>query len=365
MLLVGRTRYRLPLDETTRRKFDALSDVIDVRVLGSAPADGLTGDETFRLVPPFRPRALDGVLFHLLLPLRVARELRAFGPDVVLVQGAHEAAFVLVGRTLARSRVPVALDVHGDWRTATRLYGSPARRILNPIADRFAERALRRADAVRTVSGFTTGLVRELGVEPAATFPAFMDLEPFLDSPRPLPSRPAVLFVGVLELYKGIDVLATAWPRVAARVPDAVLTIVGRGPRADLVRRLGREANHVTWTERLSTEAVAAALDDATCLVLPSRREGMGRVVVEALCRGRPVVGSDSGGIRDLVRNGENGLLVPEGDVDALADALVSVLSDRGLAQRLADAARPSVEPFVATPEEYAERLRALVASLN
>jgi len=87
----------------------------------------------------------------------------------------------------------------------------------------------------------------------------------------------------------------------------------------------------------------------------------MGRVVVEALLRGRPVVGTRGGGIEDLVRDGENGLLVPPDDPEALAGALVRVLSDRALAERLAVAARPSVEPWVVTPEEYARRLRALL----
>jgi glycosyltransferase involved in cell wall biosynthesis len=360
LLLVGRTRYRLPLDESRRRKFDALNEVLDLRVLGSAPAGAPRRDDTFRLVPPFPVRPLDGLLYHALLPFRLARELRRFRPDAVLVQGAHEAALVLAGRALARSSVPVALDVHGDWRTATRLYGSPWRRVLNPLADRLAAGAVRRVQAVRTVTDFTTELVRDAGVEPAAIFPAFMDLEPFLGPPAQLPDEPVVLFVGVLELYKGVDVLAEAWPSVAARLPGAELRIVGRGPLAHVVESL-----QVSWDRELATEEVAAALDAATCLVLPSRREGMGRVVVEALLRGRPVVGSDSGGIRDLVQNGENGLLVPEGDPEALANALVRLLSDRALAERLARAARPSVEQFVATPEEYAERVRALVATLN
>jgi glycosyltransferase involved in cell wall biosynthesis len=359
VLFVGRTRYRLPLDATLRRKFDALAQVVDVRVLASAPAGSPTRDETFTLVPP--RRALDGLAFHALLPLRVARAIRDFRPTAIIVQGAHEGALAIAGRALSRTRVPIVIDVHGDWRTATRLYGSPLRRTLNPVADRVAAWAVRRADAVRTITDFTTGLVRAEGVEPAATFPAFMDLEPFLGEPEPLPERPAALFVGVLELYKGIDVLAAAWPHVAERVPGAELRLVGRGSRHDIVEELGRRAD-VRWREELSTEQVARELDRATCLVLPSRGEGMGRVVVEALCRGRPVVGSDSGGIRDLIVDGDNGVLVRTGDPAALADGLARVLS---APEAFAARARPSVEPFLATPEEYAERVRALAASLH
>jgi glycosyltransferase involved in cell wall biosynthesis len=362
LLIVGRTRYRLPLDSSLARKFDALEDVLELRVLGSAPPGSSAGNGTFKLVPPFRPRALDGVAFHASLPFRIAREIRTFHPDAVLVQGAHEATAALLGRKLARSDVPIALDVHGDWRTATRLYGSPSRRLLSPIADRIAAIGVRRADAVRTVSDFTTGLVRAEGVEPTSVFPAFMDLDPFLGPVEPLPERPAALFVGVLELYKNIDGLAEAWRRVAPRVPEAELRIVGRGSRAPLVRKLVEELpDRTTWRVHLSAAEVAAELDRATCLVLPSRREGMGRVVVEAFCRGRAVIGARAGGIPDLVEHGVNGLLVAPGDNDALADALYELFTRRPLAERLAFAARASAERWTATPEEYASRLCELV----
>ncbi len=113
--------------------------------------------------------------------------------------------------------------------------------------------------------------------------------------------------------------------------------------------------------ESLSTEEVARAVDEASVLVLPSRSEGLGRVVVEAFCRGRGVVASRVGGIPDIVVDGESGILVPPGDAGALADALVQVLSDRNLAQRLGATARASVEPWLASPEEYAREVRELV----
>src|SRR5262249_43499169 len=193
------------LDESVMRKFDSLEQVFDLRVIGTALPGSPTSNGVFRLVPPFRLRKLDGLRFFVTFPFRVAGELRRFRPEAVVVQGAHETALALLGRTISRVRAPVVLDVHGDWRTATRLYGSPARRFLNPIAGGLGSIAVRHADAVRTVSDYTTGLVRELGVEPAAVFPAFMDLDPFLGPATPLPERPSALFVGVLEHYKDID----------------------------------------------------------------------------------------------------------------------------------------------------------------
>jgi glycosyltransferase involved in cell wall biosynthesis len=366
LLMVGRTRYRLPLNESLRAKFDALAERFDVRVLASGVAGAPRHDDVFELAGPWRPRRLDGALYFLTLPARTRRELRSKAPDAVLVQGAHETWLVLLGRSLSGVRPRVILDVHGDWRSSTRLYGSPARRLLNPLADRIALSALRRADAVRTISDYTTGLVRSYGVEPAAVFPAFMDLDPFLGPAAPQPTTPRALFVGVLEHYKGIDELADAWRLVAARHPGATLHLVGTGTRRAVVEQLVAELpDRTERTEALSTEGVARALDEATVLVLPSRSEGMGRVLVEAFCRGRATVASRVGGIVDLVRDGENGLLVPPRDPQALADALVRVLADRGLAERLGAGAKASANEWVATPDEYAARLESLVAGLR
>jgi glycosyltransferase involved in cell wall biosynthesis len=363
VLFVGRTRYRFPLSPSLQRKFDALQEVIDLRVLASGEERSASANGTFVLHRPVRPRVLDGPAFYALLPLRVARHLRAFRPDAVVAQTVYEGAAVLAARAATRTRARLVLEIHADWRTSTRLYGSTARRVFAPLGDTVARRVLRRADAVRTIGAYTTELVRRLGVEPAAVFPAFMDLAPFTARPpAPLPDRPQALFVGVLELYKNVDGLADAWRLAAPHLAGATLHVVGRGSRADVAERLVRDLPESTrWSPRLSTEEIAAALDESTVLVLPSRSEGMGRVIVEAFFRGRPVVGARVGGIPDLVREGENGLLIEPGDTQALADALVLVLTDRALAEQLAEGARRRAFKWMQSPELFADRMRALV----
>ena len=355
LLLVARTRYALPLSPSLERKFEALKRRFDVRVLATAASGRAQDDGTFRLVP--RLRVADGPLFYALLPLRVRRIAREHRPVAIVTQSPYEAVCVWLARTGAK----VIVELHGDWRTATRLYGSPLRRALSPVADAVGAFGLRRADAVRTVSTYTSRLVREVGVEPAREFAAYMDLELFEDRPpEPLPERPTALFVGVLELYKNVDGLARAWRRAAPRVPGARLRIVGRGTQREVVDRLVRDLPEQTsWTERLTQAEVARALDDATCLVLPSRSEGLGRVLIEAFLRGRPAVAMRVGGITDVVTDGTDGVLV--GSDDELADALVRILGDRELAERLAAEARPSGERWLATPDEFARRLEELV----
>jgi glycosyltransferase involved in cell wall biosynthesis len=362
VLFVSRTRYRLPLNASLARKWDALARELELCVLATS-AGGMRRAGPFVLVGPARARALSGGIFWLLLPLRVARLLRTFRPDAVVTQSPYEAAAVLLGRRLSGSSARIVTDVQGDWRSATRLYGSGLRSALSPLADAVATAALRRVDAVRTISPYTSAIVREVGLEPTASFPTFVDVQAFVErAPVEPPPQPVALFVGVLEPYKNIDGLADAWRLASTAVPDARLHVVGQGTRENVIRALLRDRpDSVRWTPSLDARDVACALDDATLLVLPSRSEGMGRVVIEAFCRSRPVIGTRVGGIPDLVVDGHNGLLIEPGSTRALAEALVRLLADRDLARRLGRSAHDSAAPWLQTPAEFASRTRALV----
>jgi glycosyltransferase involved in cell wall biosynthesis len=363
VLMVGRTRYRLPLNESLARKFDALRGRLDLRVLAAAPRGASSGDATFALQRGTPVAPLDGPLFYGCLPVRIARELRRAPADAILAQSPYEALAALAGRKLARSEAAVVVEIHGDWRTWSRLYGSRARAVVAPLADRAALVAIRGADAVRTLSPFTTGIVREAGVEPTLSFTTYTELTAFAEPPvAPLPERPAALFIGVLERYKNFHAIADAWRLAAPRVPEASLRIVGDGRHRGVVEALVRELpGRVSWDRRLETPDVVKAFDEAWLLLLASRSEGTPRVVLEALCRGRAVVGTRAGGIPDVVWNGETGLLVDPDRPGEIADALVRVLSHRELAERLGTEGKARSSAWVYTPEEYADSVVELV----
>ena len=361
--MVGRTRYRLPLNDSLGRKFGALSDRLDLRVLASAPRGASSGDSTFALQRGTPVPALDGPVFYGSLPVRIARALRQAPTDAILAQSPYEALAAFAGRTLARSNAAVVVEVHGDWRTWSRLYGSPARAIVAPLADRAALVAIRSSDAVRTLSPFTTGLVREAGVEPSGVFTTYTELTAFSEPPIvPLPERPSALFIGVLERYKNVHAIFDAWRLAAPRVPDAALRMIGDGRHREIAGALVRDfAGRVHWDLHLETPDVVKAFDDSWLLLLASRSEGTPRVVLEALCRGRAVVGARAGGIPDVVHDDETGLLVDPDRPEEIADALVRVLSDRTLAERLGEGARARASEWTYSPEEYADRVVELV----
>ena len=179
VLFVSRERFRLPLDGAQKRKWDALR-------MSSSRACSL-------LRPPAGRRGTRSSTSSL-QRARVcstacsatrccrpgsAASSRSFGPDVALVQGVHETSALLLARRLTRSPVKIVIDIQGDWREATRLYGSPLRRLLSPLGDALGPFAVSRADAVRTISVETTALVRRYGREPVATFAPYVDVEAF------------------------------------------------------------------------------------------------------------------------------------------------------------------------------------------
>ena len=158
------------------------------------------------------------------------------------------------------------------------------------------------------------------------------------------PGSQIVGVVGRLEPEKGHPTLLEAWPAVLRAVPGAYLLIVGEGSRRDALEAKARElriAHRVVFTGRRDDmPAVTAALDVA---VLPSYREAQGMVILEAMALSRPVVASNVGGIPEMIEDGITGLLVPPHDAEALAGAIVRLLTNHPFADTIGRAGHDMV----------------------
>jgi glycogen synthase len=362
VLFVGHGRTP---DDLTRRKWDAVAEFLEIRVVVESDDPAVLQESRFLALRPTRPRFLRGPAFYGRLPYAIRRELRKHPPDAIVTQSPYDALPVLLARSFAGAkRIPLIVEVHGDWRTATRLYGSRWRSILSPFADRAAVWALRRADTIRTISPATSRIAEQAaGKAPVAVFPTFYDAETYFGTPpSPLPETPTALWVGSLQRSKNPELLVRAWPLVASAVPDARLVVIGIGPLKALVERLhGEYPGRVRVVAHLAPTQLKREFDSATMLVVPSRSEGLGRVIIESFARGRPVIGTQVGGIPDLVKHEVNGLLTPSDDVDALASAMIRLLVDEVLAARLGDRARSDAEAHRWTPDRYARAVFSLV----
>ncbi|MEW9527333.1 glycosyltransferase family 4 protein [Microbispora sp. NPDC049125] len=173
-----------------------------------------------------------------------------------------------------------------------------------------------------------------------------------------------VVAAGRLVGQKGFDLLIPAFARVVDKHPDWRLRIFGTGPKKELLRALIKE-HHLGDRVRLMgrSERLQEELADASIYALSSRFEGLPMVMIEAMCHALPVAAFDCPtGPGDVLTNEVDGLLVPPGDVDALAEALIRLIDDRNLRLRMGAAAAVTAREYA--PENVMPRWESLFAEL-
>jgi glycosyltransferase involved in cell wall biosynthesis len=152
---------------------------------------------------------------------------------------------------------------------------------------------------------------------------------------------PRLLCVGRLIPIKGHIVLLRAFAEARKRLPGLELEIAGRGPLEPALKALGVELGIQDSVRFLGhVSPIQAAIERAAVVVVPSMGEGFGMVALEAMERARPVIAANIGGLGELVRDGETGILVPAGEAEPLAEAIVRVAGDLELARAMGDAGR-------------------------
>jgi glycosyltransferase involved in cell wall biosynthesis len=209
-----------------------------------------------------------------------------------------------------------------------------------------ARPALARARTVICVSEALAEAARGAGAGSVTVIHNAIEVpERVVDSSEP----PTVLFAGRLSAEKGVLELVEA----ARGMP---LVVAGDGPLRDSVPQTLGFVSH---------DEIGALYDAAAVVACPSHREGFGLVCAEAMAHGRPVVACPAGGLRDLVVDGETGIFVPVGDVEALRAALERLLADSALRRRMGAAGRERIlERFTWAPvlERLLETYRRALA---
>lgn len=265
-----------------------------------------------------------------------ARVMREHRPGFAHVHALYPSGEAL-RRLVERAGLPYVLSVHGSdlysnlprprWRAAIR-------------------RAAHGAAAIVCVSpSLARDVVAELGVpaERVHTIPDTYDAARFAYREHASHDGPLRLVsVGRLVPVKGHDVLLHAMGTAVRGGADLTLSLVGAGPEAARLAGLARDeglGDRVRMTGALSGEALAAELAVADAFVLPSRREGFGVALIEALACGLPALATRSGGPQDIIAEGD-GLLVAPDDAVSLADGLVALATVLPRFDRAAIAAR-------------------------
>ncbi len=249
-----------------------------------------------------------------------------------------------VGRRLG---IPVVYEIRAFWEDAavdhgTQREGGPRYRLTRALETR----AVRLADQVVTICEGLRGdlIARGISADKIGVVPNAVDARAFEPGRAPDPQLRARLgltgrrvlgFIGSFYAYEGLDLLLEALPRMLAVDPDIRLLLVGGGPQEarlrDLARALG-VAGQVVFAGRVPHGEVGRYYDQIDLLVYPRRSMRLTELVtplkpLEAMAQGRRFIASDVGGHRELIRDGETGLLFRAGDGDALAKRALEALS--------------------------------------
>ncbi len=307
------------------------------------------------------------------------RVLREFKPDIVLLHtmGQPTAAVLFLLK-----RYPTVLMVHGPevftkallpWFLPQNAYKNgdydvrkftPSGKLryfyLENVTGLFYRIGFRNVDEFVGLSNYTRGILEHEGY-PATYFPNGASMLP--TSPLQY-DPPVLLYVGRLEKFKGVDDVIRAMPAILRAIPTAQFRIVGEGDYGDdlkkLVKKLKLERS-VQFVGHVNSQQLAKEYRSSTLFVLPSTwPETFGKVGIEAMSVGRPVIAADVGGIRDWLQDGVNGFLVRPHSPEQIAQQATRLLSDENLARKMAQAAQSSAQNF--SIELMAENIEKLLA---
>jgi glycosyltransferase involved in cell wall biosynthesis len=324
----------------------------------AARRETIDGVESLRVTPSIWPgpelgRALDSLpppdvmhIFHLrnvFVYNAVAWARRRGVPIVHSPVGPFHDAYLVEDRER-----PYTSRIHYD-RLAYTLPGLARQLVRDPrprrqLTNYLLHAPLRCVDRFVTSSRHELGLLGRMGFPPerCEVIPLWIEGAPPIvpdESVLAGISRPIVLFIKQLTPRSGYDLLIEAMPAVVARHPTATFVVVSHNPARQAEMRARAEqlgvAGSLHFAGRVTEEQKLALMRAASCIALPSRYEGFGLPLLEAMQAGVPPIASDIPVIDEIVSDGEDGLLFERENPRALADAIARLLGDAGLRERL------------------------------
>lgn len=287
----------------------------------------------YLLIPPFL----------LAMTISVFRTVKRFNPDVVIANWVFPCGSIAAMANYLLNH-PTGLIVSAPG-------GDAALVRKNALLRAMARFAMRRADRIIAYSTFVKNhladLLEEAGsktrVIPMGVSDSFLDALNSLDGSGPT-HHPTLLFVGRLEEKKGVRYLIEAMPTIIKRFPEARLDVVGDGGLAHELRTLATQLDlgeKVAFHGSQPHKNLPKFLQGADIFVSPSINtpddvEGMPTTILEALAAQLPVVATDAGGVKDVIKHTVTGLIVKQADSSAISDAVIELLTDEALRAKIA-----------------------------
>ncbi len=268
--------------------------------------------------------------------------------------------------TPRRKKIPVIATIHHPYAQERRIYKANSNNIdylkyalhrkINYLE--FNSKILcKRADRLIAVSNYTArSVIEEYGIQPnkISVIPNAVDINTFnpdIDGTEfrkklNIESEKVILFVGRLDFQKGIEYLISAFSKIIIDFPELKLIVVGDGPLKNHVRAVISKYNlseSIFLLGRVDTKDLPKIYAACDLFVVPSLMEGFGIVYLEAMACGKACIGTNIGGVEDVIADGRTGLLVPPADPTSIYLAIKSLLSDEDTLMRFGKEGRKRV----------------------
>ena len=259
------------------------------------------------------------------LTFALSATLKGLNSDADLIHAHYAIPQGVVGALLKKIRKkPLILTVHGS---DLMVLGK------NPLMRLILKWVISSADHILAVSSFLKNELHELGADEARVSVVHNGVD---KKQAPSGSEKRIIFIGSLVWQKGVDILLEAYSSINELKEDVELLIVGDGPEKRKLIELSKklELNDVEFKGYV--EDLSPLFTKNSVLVLPSRAEGFGIVILEAMAMGVPVIASRVGGIPEIIVNEENGLLFEPESVKNLRDYIIKMFEESDLRKKLA-----------------------------
>ena len=245
----------------------------------------------------------------------------------------------------------IAVAARGGFRQPPALlctaHGSDLYGLRGVLFSALKRLVMRRSDAISMVSQAMKEETVALGAEPAKISVISMGVDTantFTPAKHPARHNNQLLFVGRLAAQKGLDLLLRAMPHVVKIYPDTTLTVVGQGPEEKALQALSETlgvAHNVQFLGAVANDNLPELYRSATVLIFPSTsEEGFGLVCVEALACECPVIAADLPAVREIIIDGETGLLFKRENGDDLTHKILFLLADSAFRRSMGQAGR-------------------------
>ena len=338
VLFVAPTKYNYPIKEDLKSKFVILSEICKPFVFAFSNKKKTTavGNTNLILYKKLNSRFLNYLKIIYLFGFIVPKKIKQNQIDIICLQDPVTSYFAIKSLKLRNSKVKIVLESHGDFIETIAL----EKELLIPgiykkLFKFFASYSIKNADLIRSISSFTEEQVKVYGYKDNfVRFPAWINLSKFLEAKtiRDKHDDFKIIFVGSVTDRKNPDLIVKA---ISELDDEISLEIIGPTPNKTYLNELKKSISNsqhkknILLTPFIAIDELIEKYSNADLFILPSKSEGLGRVVIEAQATGCPVLVSSNTGAVDLIIDHETGYIFENDNLEDLKDKIKNIIDNQ------------------------------------